>query len=73
LTFLRSLPNRPSKWIAITVSLLLALAIGLEEWAQNFFPMRTADWIDLLFGYLGVTVGAWLAYKIPLSRNRERG
>jgi hypothetical protein len=63
LTFLRSLPNRPSKLVAITVSLLLALAIGIEEWSQNFFPMRTADWIDLLFSYFGVTVGAWLAYR----------
>ena len=71
LTLLRSLPNRdPStslraspKRIAVTVTLLLALAIGLEEWAQQFFPLRTSDWVDLFFGYAGVALGAWIAYR----------
>ncbi|MEW5938614.1 MAG: VanZ family protein [Chloroflexota bacterium] len=73
LTLLRSLPARDPRRLALALSLLLALAIGLEEWSQQFFPARTADWADLLFSYLGVAAGAWLAYKIPLSRNRERG
>jgi VanZ family protein len=63
LTFLRSLPTRPRKRVALTVSLLLALAIGLEEFSQMFFPERTADWVDLTCSYLGVAVGAWFAYR----------
>lgn len=51
------------KGIAVVAALILALAIGLEEWSQNFFPGRTSSWMDLLFSYAGVTLGAWLAYK----------
>ncbi len=71
LTFLHSHLSRSSKKIVITVTLLLALAIGLEEWSQNFFPKRSPDWLDLTFSYLGVALGAWLAYKkspLPISR-----
>ena len=63
LTFLRSLHARDPRRVAWTVSLLLALAIGLEEWSQNFFPDRTPDWVDLTCSYLGVAVGAWVAIK----------
>ena len=64
LTFLRSLRTRPPKRVAVTVTLLLALAIGLDEWAQRFFPLRTSDWVDLTFSYLGVVLGAWIAFKM---------
>jgi len=60
---LRSLRNLPQKRIAIAVTLLLALAIGIEEWSQRFFPLRTSDWVDLTFSYMGVALGAWIAYK----------
>jgi VanZ family protein len=63
LTCLRSLPTRDPRRVALSLSLLLALAIGLEEWSQNFYPARTADWVDLLFSYLGVAAGAWSALK----------
>jgi polysaccharide biosynthesis protein VpsQ len=64
LTFLRSRPPSTSKRVAVTVTLLLALAIGLEEWSQNFFAGRTPSWADLLFGYVGVSLGAWVAWKV---------
>ena len=63
LTFLHSLPILTSKRIAITVTLILALAIGLEEYSQRFFANRTSSIVDLLFGYAGVALGAWLAYR----------
>ncbi len=63
LTFLRSLHHRPSRLVAVSVTLLLALAIGLEEWSQTLVPERTPDWVDLIFSYLGVSVGTWLAWK----------
>jgi hypothetical protein len=71
LTALRSLRTLTSPRVAVTVSLLLALAIGIEEWSQRFFPARTFDGLDLLFSLLGVALGAWLAYKkspLPLPR-----
>jgi len=73
LAILRSRPSSTSKRVAVSVTLILALAIGLEEWSQNLFPDRTPDWVDLACSYLGVVVGAWAAYKNPLSRFRERG
>ncbi len=68
LTFLRSFPFRISKLVAVTVTLILALAIGLEEWSQNFFPKRSPDWVDLAFSYAGVTVGLWAAWKRAQTR-----
>jgi VanZ family protein len=47
--------------IVLTVSLLLATMIGLEEWSQSLFPARTMDLSDLFASYAGVTVFALLA------------
>lgn len=63
LVSLRSAWNRKPITVVFIVSLLLALAIGLEEWAQQFFPLRTSDWMDLFFSYIGVALGAWIAYR----------
>jgi len=57
-------PKRDSKRLVLTVSLLLAILIGLEEWSQALFPARTMSAIDLLASYIGVTVFAFLAYRI---------
>lgn len=50
--------------LALTVSLLLAILIGLEEWSQALFPARTMSLTDLLASYSGVTLFALLAYWI---------
>lgn len=55
------LKNRARTVTAAT--LLLALLIGLEEWSQRWFPNRTSDWVDLACSYLGVALGAWIAFK----------
>jgi len=64
LTFIRALPNRSPKLVVITCGLILALAIGLEEYSQQYFPKRTFDLVDLTFSYLGVSFFSWLALKI---------
>jgi VanZ family protein len=64
LTIIRSRPILTSKWVAVPVTLILALAIELDEWSQNFFPGRTPSWVDLMFSYLGVLGGAWLAWRL---------
>ena len=63
LTFLRSRPHSTSKRVAVSVTLILALAIGLEEFSQQFFSDRTASLVDLMFSYAGAALGAWLAWK----------
>jgi len=55
-------PNRIPVRLTLTVSLLLAIVIGLEEWSQSLFPARTMSLIDLLASYAGVAVFAVLAY-----------
>ncbi|MBI5932887.1 MAG: VanZ family protein [Chloroflexi bacterium] len=62
-SFVRALRHRPARRILFFVSLLLALAIGIEEWSQVLVPGRTPDWCDLLFSYLGVAAGAWMANR----------
>jgi VanZ family protein len=56
-------PNRMPACLILTVSLFLAIVIGLEEWSQSLFPARTMSLIDLLASYTGVTVFAVLAYR----------
>jgi len=65
-------PERNSTRLVLTISLLLAILIGLEEWSQTLFPARTMFAIDLLASYTGVTVFAFLAWYLKhLKRNRE--
>ena len=56
-------PKRDSVRLILVVSLLLAIGIGLEEWSQILFPSRTVSLIDLIAGYLGVALFAWLVYR----------
>ncbi len=58
--------------VAFGVSLMLAVLIGLEEFSQRFFAARTASWMDLAASYLGVSVFAWVALKMP-ERRRTKG
>ena len=56
-------PDRVPARVILTISLLLAFIIGLEEWSQALFPARTMSLIDLLASYTGVGVFALLAYR----------
>ncbi len=56
-------PRRDSVRLILTVSLLLSILIGLEEWSQSLFPARTMSLDDLLVSLAGVTVFALLAYR----------
>jgi len=62
--FLTSLPSRPRGWVTLSVGLILALFIVLEEYSQKFFVTRTFSWLDLSASLLGVLVAGWAAYKI---------
>jgi len=71
LTLLRSLPRRDPKRVVVAATLLLALAVGLEEWSQRFFSGRASDWKDLLFSYAGVALGAWLGFRKSRAAENE--
>lgn len=64
LTFLRSLPNRDPRLVALSSGLILALIIGVEEYSQQFFTSRTFSLLDLVFSYLGVIFFSWVALRI---------
>jgi polysaccharide biosynthesis protein VpsQ len=68
LTVLGSRRSMDLRLAAIIVTLFLVLAIGLEEWSQRFFSERTSSWLDLLFSYAGVALGAWAAWRINKNR-----
>jgi hypothetical protein len=68
LTLLCSFHISTPKRVAITATLILALAIGAEEYSQRFFANRTSSILDLIFGYAGITLGMWLAYKKSRGR-----
>lgn len=55
------LPKRETARLVLTVSLLLAILIGLEEWSQSLFPARTMSFSDLFASYGGVFVFALVA------------
>ena len=63
LTTLRSRPSLTSKRAAVFVTLILALLIAAEEFSQKYFASRTFSYSDLMFGYAGVTLGMWLAWR----------
>ena len=63
LTFLRALPNQTPRRVALSVGLILAIAIAAEEFSQQFFSARTFDLIDLTASYIGLIVGGWAAWK----------
>jgi VanZ family protein len=54
-----------------TVSLVLSILIGLEEWSQSLFDSRTMDIVDLLASYAGVIaagLAAWQARRGSIKR-----
>jgi len=59
--FLSSSPSQPRGWVALSVGLILALFIALEEWSQQFFSARTFDVVDLLASFAGLVIFGFLA------------
>lgn len=63
LTFLAR-PHADLRRLILTVSLVLFLLVGLEEWSQSRFPRRTMDIVDLLASYAGIAAFAFLAWRL---------
>ena len=66
--FLSSLPTRRGGWVTLSVGLILALFVALEELSQMFFSARTFSLLDLTASLLGIIVGGWVAYKTNVPK-----
>ena len=71
LSLFRSLPPSSSLrtsriLLAVKCGLILALAITVEEFSQQYFSFRTFDLLDLTFSYLGVAFFSWLAVILKI-------
>jgi len=63
LTFFGAFPFQSRTRIAVITCLILALLIGLEEFSQRNFSIRTFSLSDLTASYLGLACFSWLAVK----------
>jgi VanZ family protein len=63
LTLFRSTPTQHQLRTAVTIGLILAVLIGLEEFSQRNFSTRTFSLGDLTASYLGVLFFSWLALR----------
>ena len=67
-SLLRDFPHRNPLRIVLTVNLILAALIGIEEFTQRFFPRRTSSLFDLLSSYAGIAFFAWLAWSWKIKQ-----
>ena len=66
--FLSALPTRRGGWVTLSVGLILALFVALEEFSQKYFASRTFSLLDLTASLLGIIVGGWVAYKTNVPK-----
>lgn len=66
--FLSSLPTRRGGWVTLSVGLILALFVALEEFSQKYFASRTFSLLDLTASFLGIVIGGWVAYKTNVPK-----
>ena len=66
--FLSALPTRRGGWVTLSVGLILALFVALEEFSQMFFVARTFSLLDLTASFLGIVIGGWVAYKTNVPK-----
>ncbi|MDO9300127.1 MAG: VanZ family protein [Anaerolineales bacterium] len=66
--FLSSFPSKSRGWVTVSIGLILALLIALEEFSQYFFSTRAFDLLDLLASYAGIVAFAFLAICCGRSR-----
>ena len=59
---LSAFPSKSRGWVTLSIGLILALLIGLEEFSQKFFSTRSFSFIDLLASYAGIVTFAFLAF-----------
>ena len=68
--FLSSLPTRRGGWVTLSVGLILALFVALEEFSQKYFASRTFSLLDLTASLLGIIVGGWVGNKTNVPKDK---
>ena len=68
--FLSSLPTRRGSWATLSVGLILALFVALEEFSQKYFASRTFSLLDLTASLLGIIVGGWVGNKTNVPKDK---
>ena len=68
--FLSALPTRRGGWVTLSVGLILALFVALEEFSQMFFVARTFSLLDLTASFLGIVIGGLAAYKTNIPKDK---
>ncbi len=51
-------------------SLLVSLAVILEEVSQLFLPSRSFSWLDLSCDFLGIVFASWLISKMYIPKSK---
>ena len=64
LSVLEARPDGNAVRQVLRCSLLLTIALSLEELSQLWLPLRQASLTDLASSLVGVTLFAWLALKV---------
>lgn len=72
LTVFQAFLHADPKRVAVTIGLILAILIGLEEFSQKFIPARTFSLFDLFASYAGVIFFSWLALKIKKRQSLHK-
>ncbi len=63
--------DEPPHWRVVGLAVLLAWSYALsDEFHQRYVPGRSADWLDILFDWLGASLGAYLMLRWRASRQR---
>jgi VanZ family protein len=66
-------PAQTGRWRAFGVAVLIAWLYAIsDEIHQMFVPGRSADWLDILFDWMGAMVATLLALALHVwARNRS--
>ena len=70
-SLLTAFPRRDPKRLILVTSLMLAFLVGIEEWAQRFFPSRISSLLDLSSSLAGIALFALLALWWKARREKK--
>lgn len=76
LLLVRHKPGQPRPVYLVLTTLVIGLLYGFfDEWHQQFVPMRTMDYCDIMADGIGLVIGAavWLVWNFIFERHTPDG